>query len=93
MILPEDVAMVIAPSNVVPGSARTVGDGLEFQIDGHLTTGSIGIIVQMMGFDGIGFPNCMARVVAAHQIEGESRFKIVVRPPHPLPAGPTVNHR
>jgi hypothetical protein len=92
MITVDNVLMVITPSSVVPETARTVGGDLVFEIDGQITPSSIGCIVQTMGFEGIGFPNCLARIVSVHPNETEGRNNVVIRPPEPV-SQPTVQYR
>jgi hypothetical protein len=92
MITVDNVFMILAPSNVVSETARTVGPDLVFEIDGQITPSSVACIVQTMGFDNIGFPNCMARIVSVQPTETEGRHRVVVRPPVPVPQ-PTVQYR
>lgn len=92
MITVDNVWMYITPSNVVPETARTVGPDLVFEIDGQITPSSIACIVQTMGFEGIGFPNCLARIFSVHPTETEGRHRVVVRLPEPVPQ-PTVQYR
>ena len=92
MITLENGTRVIAPSNVVPGSARTVGGDLVFEIDGQITQGSLACIIQTMGFDSVGFPNTQARVVSVQPVEEEGRHRVVIRPSDPV-AQPVVQYR